>query len=537
MSAPRLAMADFDYELPPSAIAHVPADPRDSARLLVDRGNCEMPRHRHVFDLPMLLEAGDVLVVNETRVMPARLRLRKRTGGAAEVLLLAPLPQRGGTQSARSSSHVPAGLTDSAAATAAADSDGVGGVGGSGTLVHCSAHAADADPAGSVGVGDVAGVRGSGKLAGTSGGAGVGGWAALVKPSRRIADGAVLVSERDPRVEVTVGPRLDDQSRLVEVRVGDMPLTDVSQASLLKLAGEAPLPPYIDPAAAERALAAGGRLQPGDAASARRAVAERYQTVYARCDGAVAAPTAGLHLTERVLAGLRARGVGIATVDLTVGLGTFAPVTAAQADDHQMHAEHFRVPAATLAACDAAERVIAVGTTTVRALESAARRRREHAGVGDQPTTQTADRPTGTPTARGHTGAGDQPMGAKLRTAQRQHRVEQSGRDLHDIAGTTDLFLRRGSEFLAVDALLTNFHLPRSSLLLLIDAFIGPRWRDLYRVALAERYRFLSFGDAMLLWRGGQHCGGPTADAEGLPAEGGGRCGGGPGAPTTSSQR
>lgn len=382
-------MDEFDYELPSSAIAHVPADPRDSARLLVDPGPCRAPEHRQVTDLPSLLGRGDLLVVNETRVMPARLPLRKRSGGAAEVLLLEPLAVESG-----------------------------------------SAHRI-ADPD-------------DNRL-----------WAALVRPSRRIADGTVLVSERDPNVRVVVGERLDRQRRAVHVLVGETSLADVSQARLLERAGEAPLPPYIDPDMARGAIAQRLGVDAADSDAARAALADRYQTVYARSDGSAAAPTAGLHLTARVLEALRSNGVGIATVDLTVGLATFAPVTAEHADEHEMHTEHYRVSAQTLAACAAAECVVAVGTTTVRALEAAARQR--------------------------------QRPGPAAGTA--------------DVCGGTDLFLRRGAEFLLVDAMLTNFHMPRSSLLLLIDAFIGPRWRDLYETALAKGYRFLSFGDAMLLRR------------------------------------
>lgn len=389
MSTPRLSMDEFDYELPSSAIAHVPADPRDSARLLVDPGPCRAPEHRQVADLPSLLGPGDLLVVNETRVMPARLPLRKRSGGAAEVLLLEPLAAESG-----------------------------------------SAHRI-ADPD-------------DNRL-----------WAALVRPSRRIADGTVLVSERDPNVRVVVGERLDRQRRAVHVLVGETSLADVSQARLLERAGEAPLPPYIDADMARGAIAQRLGVDAADSDAARAALADRYQTVYARSDGSAAAPTAGLHLTARVLEALRSNGVGIATVDLTVGLATFAPVTAEHADEHEMHTEHYRVSAQTLAACAAAECVVAAGTTTVRALEAAARQR--------------------------------QRSGPAAGTA--------------DVCGGTDLFLRRGAEFLLVDAMLTNFHMPRSSLLLLIDAFIGPRWRDLYETALAKGYRFLSFGDAMLLRR------------------------------------
>ena len=412
MNGSRLRMDEFDYELPQSAIAQVPAEPRDSARLLVDRGPCETPEHRRIADLPSLLGSGDVLVLNETRVMPARLPLRKPTGGAAEVLLLEPLgsgpsgpdPARPGTGSGAGVSGEPAPGA-SRAATAHGDA----------------------------------------------------GWAALVRPSRRIADGTVLVSERDPQVEVVVGPRLDQQRRAVSVRVGGVPLDSVSQAALLDRAGEAPLPPYIDPDVARRAIAQRSGLDSAEGAAARSAVAARYQTVYARSDGSAAAPTAGLHLTDGVLDALRSSGVTVATVDLTVGLATFSPVTVDHADEHQMHAEHYRVPAATLGACAAAERVVAVGTTTVRALESAA-------------------------------------LSGSAAVAAAQSSTA-------DVCGWTDLFLHRGVEFLAVDAMLTNFHLPRSSLLLLIDAFIGPRWRDLYERALVDGYRFLSFGDAMLLAR------------------------------------
>ena len=416
-----MRMDEFDYELPHAAIAQVPAEPRDSARLLVDRGPCSAPEHRHIVDLPSLLGTEDVLVLNETRVMPARLPLRKHTGGAAEVLLLEPL----GSEPSGPDAVRPGTGADVTRDTASAASRT--------STVHSDA-----------------------------------GWAALVRPSRRIADGTVLVSERDPQVEVVVGPRLDQQRRAVSVRVGGVPLDSVSQAALLDRAGEAPLPPYIDPDVARRAIAQRSGLDSADGAAARSAVAARYQTVYARSDGSAAAPTAGLHLTDGVLDALRSSGVTIATVDLTVGLATFSPVTVDHADEHQMHAEHYRVPAATLDACAAAERVVAVGTTTVRALEAAARQR------GHQPP------------------AADDDGTAAVVAA-------QAGTD--DVCGWTDLFLHRGVEFLVVDAMLTNFHLPRSSLLLLIDAFIGPRWRDLYERALLDGYRFLSFGDAMLLAR------------------------------------
>jgi S-adenosylmethionine:tRNA ribosyltransferase-isomerase len=219
-----------------------------------------------------------------------------------------------------------------------------------------------------------------------------------------------------PDLEVEVGAHVGDGRRLVVVRTADLERS-------LERHGEVPLPPYVHHALSDR---------------------ERYQTVYADQPTSVAAPTAGLHLTTEVLERCRAAGARIEPVELAVGLGTFRPITVDRLEDHHMHAERYRVPASTLEACRSARRVVAIGTTTVRALESAAA-----------------------------TGA---------------------------LEGRTDLFIRNAHEFL-VDALLTNFHQPRSSLLVLVDAFIGPRWRQLYATALDSGYRFLSFGDAMFLSR------------------------------------
>jgi S-adenosylmethionine:tRNA ribosyltransferase-isomerase len=333
--------ARFDYELPDAAIAQTPVEPRDAARMLVDRGAGQPPAHRHVRDLPSLLGPGDVVVLNTTRVLRARLHLRKATGGAAEVLLLEPLD----------------------------------------------------------------GSR----------------WEALVRPGRRLPAGTVLrPSGPGPELEVVVGdPVGDDGRRCVDVRTADL-------VAALDAHGEVPLPPYI--------------TEPlGDP--------ERYQTVYADTPGSVAAPTAGLHLTADVLAGIRAAGARVVGVDLWVGLGTFRPIGAERVEDHHMHAERYHVPEQTWEACLGADRVLAVGTTAVRALESAAA------------------------------------LGART--------------------GRTELYLRPGIDVQVVDVLLTNFHLPRSSLLVLVEAFAGPHWRDLYATALDEGYRFLSFGDCMLLGRGG----------------------------------
>ncbi len=330
--------AEVDYELPVAAIAQTPVEPRDAARLLIDHGVGRPPTHGRITDLPSLVRPGDAVVVNTTRVLPARLMLAKATGGAVEVLLLEPL-----------------------------DPD---------------EHR----------------------------------WEALVRPSRRVAPGTALTAADD--LTVVVGDDLGEGRRVVDVHLG----AGADLVGALQRHGAIPLPPYITEPLADP---------------------ERYQTTYAVEPGSVAAPTAGLHLTPGVLAAVREAGATVHPVELVVGLGTFRPITAAKVDDHQMHAERYRVPEATMAACEAAARVVAVGTTTVRALESAA-----------------------------GTGA---------------------------LEGRTELFIHGARPFQVVDALLTNFHQPRSSLLVLVDAFVGARWRELYEEALREGYRFLSFGDATFL--------------------------------------
>lgn len=335
-----------DYHLPAEAVAQVPVEPRHAARLLVSLDPRQPVGHVHVRDLPDLLTDGDLLVVNTTKVLPARLRLRKRSGGAAEVFLLEP-----------------------------------------------------------------------------EGGAGIDAtsWTALVRPGRRLPAGTVLLAPKENGTEeevVEVGEVAGDGRRRVRF-VGPQPVSEV-----LAEVGTVPLPPYIHQPLAD----------PG-----------RYQTVYADQPGSVAAPTAGLHLTDEVLAACRAKGVAVATVDLMVGLGTFRPLKTKTVENHTMHRERYQVPPATMADCGAARRVVAVGTTTVRALESAA--------------------------ATG------------------------------ELEGDTALYIHGDYPFRVVDVLLTNFHQPRSSLLVLLEAFYGPGWRKLYGEALAEGYRFLSFGDAMLAGR------------------------------------
>ncbi len=333
-----MRLADFDYELPAERIAQHPIEPRDAARLLVDQGS-ESPLHRHVRDIGEFLRDGDLLVVNDTKVIPARLRLTRATGGAAEVLLLEPLDAERRT------------------------------------------------------------------------------WDAMVRPSRKLKTGEELFIGERPLVRVLGRSEAGDTSTIELLGEGDSTL-------LLQQYGEMPLPPYI---------------------TARLETPDRYQTVYANQPASAAAPTAGLHFTSALLESLAGRGIDVARVELVVGLDTFKPVSAEDPRDHLIHSERFQVSAEVLAQCAAARRVVAVGTTSVRALESAA--------------------------------------------------------TLGIATGRTRLFIHRPYAWKIVDVLLTNFHMPRTTLLMMIDAFVGPRWRALYEEALREGYRMLSFGDVMLLDR------------------------------------
>jgi S-adenosylmethionine:tRNA ribosyltransferase-isomerase len=355
-AAPRLRVDDFNYELPESAIAQIPAEPRDAARLLVlDRGAARPGRpalrHRVFRELPEELRAGDLLVVNDSRVLPARLPARRDTGSEAEVLVLRPM------------------------------SDGSGR------------------------------------------------WEALVRPSRRVEIGDVLTLRGGDRVQV--GERLGDGTRAVRF------FRDAQ--AVMAAAGEMPLPPYIHD---------------------RSSPPERYQTVYAEPPGSAAAPTAGLHFTPALLKTLAERDVGRAVVTLHVGLDTFRPLEGEFVDQHAIHREWYAIPAATRRAVrrarEQARRVVAVGTTAVRVLETAA--------------------------------------GARA------------------ASGWSELYITPPHRFVQVDGLITNFHLPRSSLLLLVTAFVQDGMADrttayeardtllaAYREALRRGYRFFSFGDAMLI--------------------------------------
>ena len=330
-------LSDIDYELPEKLIAQHPVEPRDSARLLVAT-NPSKVEHKHVTDLVDFLEAGDVVVVNDTRVLPARLALHRKTGGAAEVLLL----------EQRSSDF---------------------------------------------------------RL-----------WEALVKPASKIKQDEVL--EYFGKRVVRVGPRTEAGDTFV------VEILDENPMELLQRIGAMPLPPYIRSSLTDL---------------------ERYQTVYARRMASAAAPTAGLHFTPELMARIVAKGVVVETVELVVGLDTFKPISTDDPLDHLIHSESYSVEQRVMDACRDAKRVIAVGTTATRALES----------------------------------------------------VTASGQ----LSGRTSLFITPGFQWKVVDMMLTNFHLPKTSLLLMIESFIGPRWRDIYAEAISEQYRFLSFGDAMLLAR------------------------------------
>lgn len=339
-----MEVASFDYLLPPELIAQEAVEPRDAARLLVADPAGGAIRHRRVSDLPALLRPGDLLVLNRTRVIPARLEARTANAGSREILLI----------------HPEDGRPDA--------------------------------------------------------------WRVMIRG--RVQAGQELSLHGHT---VVVEDTREDGERRVRFPAS----CDV--LALAEAHGTVPLPPYI-------------RRQ------AQAADRERYQTVFADRPGSVAAPTAALHLTTALLERLRAHGVGTACVELRIGPGTFKPVDTERVEDFRIHAEWAACPAGTVAAINATRvaggRVIAVGTTVVRTLESAAA----------------------------------QPGG------------------LAAWSGWTSIFLHPPTRLTTVDGLLTNFHLPRSSLLMLVSCLTGlPRLHELYQEAVQERYRFFSYGDAMLL--------------------------------------
>jgi S-adenosylmethionine:tRNA ribosyltransferase-isomerase len=366
-------VADFDFELPEELIAQQPPAVRGESRMLVmDRATGEFSDGGFQ-DLSLLLRAGDLLVLNDSRVIPARLyarrtlvRERERPTGRIEVMLTAP-----------------------------------------------ASYPTDQDPS--------ARTPASGNC-----------WRALVRPGRKVANGERLVfpgPNGETLLEADVLERGEFGERLLEFA----PTEDFFAA--LDRVGHMPLPPYIhrDDADADR---------------------ERYQTVYARERGSVAAPTAGLHFTPAILDAVAKRGVEIARVTLHVGLGTFAPLRVERVEDVRLHSERYSLSAEAAEALNRARRdgrrVVAVGTTVVRTLESIAR--------------------------------------------------EAEGREFAAHSGETAIFISPGFEFKVVGALLTNFHLPQSSLLMLVSAFAGrEQMLAAYRHAVEERYRFFSYGDCMFI--------------------------------------
>lgn len=338
---------DFDYNLPPERIAQTPVEPRDASRLLVYNRADGTIFHRHFYDLPEFLTSGDLLVLNQTRVLPARIYARKaETGGQVEILLLR-----------RTGDNL---------------------------------------------------------------------WEALVGGKRVIA-GKFLTLDENLRAEIVA--EYEGSRRLIRF--------DGSLENFIRRNGQMPLPPYIHE---------------------RLADPERYQTVYAKETGSAAAPTAGLHFTPELIGRIRESGIGLATVTLHVGLDTFQPVTEDSPEQHHIHQEWCELSVETaekiVQTKRSGRRVIAVGTTSARTLESAAQ--------------------------------------AALAAG--------SADCVVPISGDTGIYILPGYEFRAVDAMVTNFHLPKSTLIMMISAFAGRETvLSLYRQAIDLEYRFFSFGDAMLI--------------------------------------
>jgi len=352
----KFSLVDLKYDLPEERIAQQPAVNRHDARLLLVDRKKDVLRDFRITDLPRLIEPGDLLVLNDTKVIPAKFTLFRETGGRVRGLFL--------------QEHE------------------------------------------------------------------LGRWCVMLEGSRRLRSGERLTTNLDGVGEVSLSLLATLGEGHWSVRVEP---SDPAEVVLARI-GQTPLPPYI--------------RRTGVDPAADQADRSRYQTVYARSAGAVAAPTAGLHFTDALLESIRGRGVDTAFVTLHVGLGTFKPIEAATLAGHVMHKERFELSERTAAAINTCKersgRVVAVGTTCVRVLETAARQ----TGVGE----------------------------------------------VRALRGETDLFIYPPYAFGVVDALLTNFHLPESTLLALVMAFGGiERTRRAYRHAIEEAYRFYSYGDAMLI--------------------------------------
>jgi S-adenosylmethionine:tRNA ribosyltransferase-isomerase len=351
-------MSDFDYDLPQELIAQTPIEPRDSSRLLIVNRSSGTLDHRYFHDIGDYLRPGDLLIANQSRVIPARLLgQRLETGGAVEILLLAERPDLGPDH-----------------------------------------------------------------------------WETLVRPGRRLREGTRIgfgdEHSQDPMLQAEILHRTDAGGRIVRFWTGNA--SNIAVRDLIERLGRMPLPPYIHETLADP---------------------ERYQTVYARISGSAAAPTAGLHFTPHLLEDLRRQGVRVGFVTLHVGLDTFRPVESEDYREHKMHSEMIDLDAPTAELIretrKAGGRVVAVGTTAVRVLESVA---------------------------------------------------SFSDGEIQPYSGSTRLFITPGYRFQVVEAMITNFHLPRSTLLLLVGAFAGKQLiEEAYQEAIRERYRFFSFGDAMLI--------------------------------------
>ena len=335
--------SEFRYELPDELIAREPIEPRDKARLLISRMYSELS-DKHITNLPDFLDSGDLLVVNNTKVLPARIPALRKTGGKAEIFLL---------------NRIGAGI-----------------------------------------------------------------WEALVKPSAKIENGEkVKVENRD--IEIEIGQNNGEGHRIITFDLSGIK----SDLDIIHEVGQAPLPPYL------------GKVDIS---------LDRYQTMFAKQEQSVAAPTAGLHFTPNLKRSLAENGIEIAEITLHVGVGTFRPIMVDNIEDHKMHSEYYEVSEEVWQKIQDTKKrgnkVIAVGTTSLRTLESVALK--------------------------------------------------------NELQGDTDIFCYGDFDFKVVDMLMTNFHQSESTLLVLLDAFIGSRWRELYEHAIESRYRFLSFGDAMLIGKG-----------------------------------
>lgn len=337
-----LKTSDFYYDLPEELIAQTPLEPRDSSRLLVYDRKTDSVSHRHFRDVGDYLNAGDLLVINTTKVYPARIYAYTEHGGKVEILLLKRL-----------------NLTE---------------------------------------------------------------WECLVKPGKKCKEGVVLVVNDELKVKII--SRTDEGGRIVEF------IFDGVFEDILSRVGEMPLPPYIHEKLKDK---------------------DRYQTVYCKQEGSAAAPTAGLHFTERLINELKSKGVEFAEVQLNVGLGTFRPVKVDDVENHKMHTEFYKIDGENAEKINKAKRegrrVIAVGTTSVRTLET----------------------------------------------------VADDNGFVREQSGDTSIFIYPPYKYKCVDAMITNFHLPESTLVMLVAAFTShDKILELYKTAVKEKYRFFSFGDACL---------------------------------------